>query len=69
MQVTNSQQQEEILHFISETSEWFFNQQADTPKEEYMEKFSALHLLTKDVYMRVRESKELPIGNTLSIWL
>lgn len=45
-------------------SDWFFEQGPDTPKEEYNEMFKELKSYTVDYFIRLRESKELPGGNS-----
>ena len=47
---------------IAKTSEWFFEQGSDTMKEEYNEQFKELKSHTVDIFIRLREAKELPKG-------
>ena len=43
-------------------SEWLFEQDGSTNKEEFNEKYHALREITVDLYIRIREKKELPKG-------
>ncbi|KAI6650452.1 Hypoxia up-regulated protein 1 isoform X2 [Oopsacas minuta] len=58
--LTSEEQREEMANVILKISEWFFDQGADTPKEEYNDKFQELKSHTVDFFIRLRESKELP---------
>ena len=62
MAITNEEQRESMAIEISKISEWFFEQGMDTPKEEYNDKFKVLKSHTVDIFIRLRESKELPRG-------
>ena len=48
---------------IAKTSEWFFEQGSDTPKEDYNDMFKELKSHTVDIFIRLRESRELPQGD------
>ncbi|XP_021370536.1 hypoxia up-regulated protein 1-like [Mizuhopecten yessoensis] len=53
-------EREEYSKVLSESSDWMYEQDDDAKKEIYTEKLRELKKMTKDLEMRVRETKERP---------